>query len=220
MATCGSPRRVRARLGASPQASELAPGNVTAWDLQRLLAPTIPCRRLLAYNEYIHPVVRWGPCQAASNPVKWLAACAPLHGEPSGEGRFLHAAEAAGIGFRCWVFQEGAHNIVWTSAASLYCVAHSRKQEEVALSQRLGCQHPVRWRCRRIILALQDQRRDGAQDRLLLDRRHRFHLPELTGREEGQVKVEQRWLGLRRKSLDGCLQSMPGGESHIFATLH
>src|SRR6266849_4323126 len=41
-ATCGS-LRLLGISDASPQASALAPGNMTAWDLRRLLAPSIPC---------------------------------------------------------------------------------------------------------------------------------------------------------------------------------
>ena len=109
-----------------------------------------------------------------------------------GKDRFGHAPDAAGIGLLCWVFQESAHDIVWTSAGeSMDSVAHSRKQEEVALTQCLGCQHPVRWRCYRIIFALQDQRRNGTGDRLLLYRGDRFHPPELTGRGQGQANIEQ-----------------------------
>ena len=59
-------------------------------------------------------------------------------------------------------------------------MAHSWQQEEVTPAQRLCCQHPVGWGSHRIVLALQDQRRNTALDRLLLDRRNRLHPPELT----------------------------------------
>ena len=99
-------------------------------------------------------------------------------------------------------------------------MTHSWKQEEVTLAQRLCCQHPVGWRSHRIILTLQDQSRDGAHDRLLLDRGDRFHPPELTDRESIQAKVEQCRLDRRRESLNGCLQIVLRGKSHIFTTVY
>src|SRR6266571_8374929 len=117
-------------------------------------------------------------------------ACATLHAERLRK-RFWHAADTACIGFLCWIFPESVRNIAWTTAGSRrYSVTHSWKQEEVTFAQCLCCQHPVGWRSHRIILALQDQHRNGAPDRLLLDRRDRFHPPELTDREHGHAKVE------------------------------
>ena len=84
-------------------------------------------------------------------------------------------------------------------------MTHPWKQEEVTLAQRLCCQHAVGRRRHRIILALQDERRDATPDRLLLDRRDRFYSPQLTSRVATQEKVEQCRLDRRRKSLDGGL---------------
>jgi len=98
-------------------------------------------------------------------------------------------------------------------------MAHSRKQEVIPLAQRPCCCHPIRWWRHRIILSLQDQRRNAAPDWLLLDRRRRFHPPELADRVIEQVWVEQcrsdhGWQCLRR-----CLQIVLCQISHIFATL-
>src|SRR5262249_26464758 len=147
--------------------------------------------------------------------------CASLFGERSRKDRFGHPADAACVGFLCWVFPESVSDVDWTGAdGRIYCVAHTWKQEEVTLAERPCCQHPVGWGRHRIILALQDQRRDGAPERLLLDRRDRFHPPELTDRKSRQAKVEQCRLDRMRKSLNGCLQVVLRGESHIFTTQH
>src|SRR5215469_16173323 len=120
--------------------------------------------------------------------------------------RFWHAADAACVGFLCWIFQESVHDVLWTGAdGSRDTVAHPWKQEEVPLAERLCGQHPVGRRRHRIILTLQDERRDATPDRLLLDRRHWFYSPHLTGRVATQVKVEQCQLDRRRESLDGGL---------------
>jgi hypothetical protein len=131
---------------------------------------------------------------------------ATLHEERLCKDRFGHAADAACVGFLRWVFPESLSDVVWTTADGRRdCVPHTWKQEEVTLRERLCRQHPVGWRRHRIILTLQDQRRDATPDRFLLDRRDRFYSPQLTGSVATQEKVEQCRLDRRRKSLDGGL---------------
>src|SRR5258708_5248463 len=65
-------------------------------------------------------------------PSDYILSCASasFHGERLRKERFGHAADAACIGFLCWVCQEGVHDVVWTSAGRIYAVPHSWKQEE------------------------------------------------------------------------------------------
>ena len=164
------------------------------------------------------------PCRARSRKARVRPSpyfpSASLHAERLRKARFRHTAHAACIWSYRRIIQEGMFNVARARVGRFHAVSHSWKQEEEASAQRLRCQHAVGWWSHRIILALQDQRRNGAPDRLLLYRRDRFHPPELTDRESIQAKVEQCRPDLRRKPLNGCLQSVLRGESHIFTTLY